>query len=71
MAQTPTREILGWPEFQALAKRLGIPLEKAFTTLTINIPVGGVVTYSMNIVAENNDPKHDRSCRSAHGQTNA
>jgi hypothetical protein len=44
MAQAlPAREVFHWPEFIALAQRLGIDTSRPTTNLTLYLPADGVV----------------------------
>lgn len=38
------QDVFHWPEFRALAERLGIPLETLTTEITIHIPFDGLAT---------------------------
>lgn len=38
-----TRDVMRWPEFRALAERLGIPLDARTTRLVLRLVVGDVV----------------------------
>lgn len=40
-------EIDTWPEWRAFAARLGIPVHKRWTDITINIPACNTATFSI------------------------
>ena len=46
-------EVYHWPEFKALAKRLGISHKLPTTNLTITIPIGGVVLVAHDYLGYN------------------
>lgn len=56
-----SKEVMAWPEFRALMKRLGIDSVMPIRSLTLKIGMGEVVTLEINQLGI--DANKDKPCR--------
>lgn len=47
-----SHEVFNWPEFQALIRRLGVPVEKSIVGISINLNVGETAKYTVQCRGE-------------------